>query len=217
MKRWFCCVRSDSDGVEQRRCRGCSCCVRVGRRRRRRSHKCIDTAASSPPVTDTNSNSAVVQNVLCIVKKLILAELQGRWATRALSSVFIALSLQSWTLVGSIHVSGRVGSQKFPSWVGRVGSSQVSKMSNKYALEQWSNYRIIYGAVKYGERWRAQKKNFLRPPKPSRSHSRGLKNVVSTCTYTCIMFYTAISVQKTLAVKHLQGSLQLIRELQSTK
>jgi len=29
---------------------------------------------------------------------------------------------------------GRVGSQNYPSWVGRVGSGPVSKISNKYVI-----------------------------------------------------------------------------------
>ena len=39
--------------------------------------------------------------------------------------------IRSWTWVGLSM--GRVGSQNYPSWVGRVRSGPVSKMSNKYA------------------------------------------------------------------------------------
>ena len=44
---------------------------------------------------------------------------------------------QSWTWVGSIHGSGRVGrvrSQNYPSWVGRYGSGRMSKICNKHTI-----------------------------------------------------------------------------------
>jgi len=41
---------------------------------------------------------------------------------------------QSWTWVGSIHGSGRFGSQNSSSWVGRIGSGPVSTISTKYTI-----------------------------------------------------------------------------------